>query len=176
MESKLRPIKLINFIFDVDGFEIDGKFLTKELAIVNLKTKEVKSYTFKVGEFSELSKKNKKTVLWLTKNVHGLRFEDSPNDRPQSEVYDIVYEYCLKALLNDQFIGYKGGHYEKDILEHLNHGSLGVNIESYGCPKVEKLVDEESKKYMCDKHVSDNVHCPKVEVFCFMRYLQSLLN
>jgi hypothetical protein len=49
-------------------------------------------------------------------------------------------------------IAYKGGHYEKDLLNSLSIPT--VNLESFGCPKAEKLFDQIIWLETCKNHLS----------------------
>jgi hypothetical protein len=49
-------------------------------------------------------------------------------------------------------IAYKGGHYEKDLLNSLSIPA--VNLESFGCPKAKKLFDQIIWLKTCKNHLS----------------------
>ena len=61
-------------------------------------------------------------------------------------------------------IAYKGGRIERDLLNKPNIPS--IDLQNYGCPKAEKLVDNMVWLETCGKHLTSMVyqHCPKVEV------------
>ena len=70
-------------------------------------------------------------------------------------------------------LAYKGGHYERDLLNRLNIPS--VNLEIYGCPKAERLFDELGWIETCGNHIPGRYqykHCPKVEVEAYNCWLQ----
>ena len=49
-------------------------------------------------------------------------------------------KYKYFYVYSNSTIAYKGGHYEKDLLNSLSIPA--VNLESFGCPKAEKLFDQ----------------------------------
>ncbi|ATY70247.1 OrNV gp005-like protein [Tomelloso virus] len=174
----------IAYLFDLDGFEVDGKFLVKEMAIGELKTGDIRKYTYKVGKFSDLSAENRRRVAWVTQHIHGLYFDNPIYGYNQSALYDHIDEICKLAEKSNSLIGYKGGHYELDILKELGYQHLGYNIENLKCPKLEVLFTKypEAFYYQCSDHhkIKNKIknltlaHCPQMEVYCFMNYISNL--
>ena len=68
-------------------------------------------------------------------------------------------------------IAYKGGHFERDLLEHLQIPS--IDLERLGCPKAEFLFDGLVWLETCGHHFETHSyqHCPKVEVEAFGKWL-----
>ena len=100
----------------------------------------------------------------MYRHVHGLRFEAAYKEAalPQREV-----EGVIRALYKDGLIAYKGGHIEKDILDNM--GLPSVDLEEFGCPKVDSLWSSHySPGRSCGHHKQDTfkfIHCPKQETF-----------
>lgn len=173
--SKLR------YLMDADGFQINGEFLVKELAICDLYTQQISLYRFRVGRFYKLSESSRKQVVWLRNNIHGLNFIDEPLDLPKEQLDILIKMLCVTAHSNNELIGYKGGRYEADLLMRAGFPHLGINIELLGCPRLDLLIDQNPKliNVMCGHHrplkqkgVCVKVpHCPQMEVAYFMNYL-----
>jgi hypothetical protein len=67
-------------------------------------------------------------------------------------------KYKYFYIDSNSTIAYKGGHYEKDLLNSLSIPA--VNLESFGCPKAEKLLDQ---IIWLEPAKTSYQHCPKVE-------------
>lgn len=169
------------YLIDADGFEIDNVFLVKELAVAHFDSEKIDLYCYKVGEYRNLSKINQRRASWVTRHIHGLAFDSPAENLEQDQVLEHLSALCVEAEKQNKRIGYKGGHYELDFLRKLGYGHLGINIESLGCPKLERLFDKypESAQYQCSNHAKiDNTiknltiaHCPKMEVYCFRNFV-----
>lgn len=185
--------KKIKYMFDCDGFSVGGEFLVKEIAIGNLDAMTVDLFHYRLpNSYHQLPPKIKYQVRWLTKNLHGLRYENDLFDLPLSAINETISKLCADCELNGRLIGYKGGHIEVDILKLLNYGHLAVNIEKYGCPRFDVLyktinVTENMPLYhykiACSKHVAVKTisnykkmaHCSRVELVYFMAFLNSFI-
>lgn len=175
----------LGYLIDVDGFEVNKKFLVKELAIGYLDTMQIDLICYKVGRFKDLTVPQQRHVSWVTRYIHGLRFDSKHNEYPQNDVFEHILDICVTAEKNNQLIGYKGGHYELDILKTLGYQHLGYNIEHIMCPKLEVLFEKypEAISEQCSNHQPivnkiRNVtiaHCPRMEIYCFMRFVSELL-
>lgn len=175
----------LRYLIDADGFQVDGKFLVKELAICDLFTRRISLYRFRVGKFNKLNDQNRKQVVWLRNNIHGLDFVDGPLDAPQDQVDQLIVVLCMEAHNNNELIGYKGGRYELDMLTRCGYAHLGFNIELLSCPRLDVLIDQNPNmtSIMCGQHrplrrkMGSGVkvpHCPQMEVAYFMNYLMQL--
>lgn len=188
----LHKAKQIKYIFDCDGFSIDGEFHVKEVAIGNLDTGEINLYHFQLPKlYNQLTGKLKYQVRWLTNNIHGLRYENDHSDLPINEMSIKIQTACVDADLNKRTIGYKGGHIEYDILKRLKYSHLAVNIEIFGCPRFDILyttlnLNKTSPLFnsciQCHKHVKAKnpnkklAHCSRVEVVYFMNFIYNFIN
>lgn len=170
------------FIIDMDGFVHDGEFLCRELGLIqpmllgHLSLAPV-SYRFDLSYF-RLSEKDWRTARYCTRNIHGLPFRPAPREtdvRPLQDLEKIVlgwYERFGRA--RKRSVGYKGGCYERWLLEKL--GIPSVNLESFGCPKFTELVDERDLAHQCQWHTMlrpsrrDQCHCVNVEIHAFHRW------
>lgn len=174
----------IKYIFDCDGFSYSGRFELKEIAIGNLDTSEIELYHAKLTKnFNQLTGKQKRGVCYCTYNLHGMDYSNERGDLPLGAIYDLLENYCIDADSNGRLIGYKGGHYELDILKKLNYAHLAVNIETFGCPRFDILcstLDNTSRFFtryaQCGKHRKLRksqavVHCSRVEIAYFIQFM-----
>nr|WDA64958.1 hypothetical protein NFEMFJFI_00006 [Oryctes rhinoceros nudivirus] len=175
----------LGFLIDVDGFELNRVFLVKELAIGYFKSARIELYSYKVGDYSLLTSAQQRQVSWLTRHIHGLEFDSKDDEHPQSRVADHILDVCRKAEQSNTLIGYKGGHFELDLLREAGYEHLGFNIEQLAYPKLESLFAEYpyAHRESCPNHkgVVEKLkrftiaHCPRMEVYCFMRYTMRLI-
>lgn len=190
------PTRTLRYLIDADGFQIDGQFLPKEVAVCDLYTRNISLYRFKVGKFNKLSEQNRKQVVWVRNNIHGLDFIDGPLDASREQLDHLISIICINAEANNELIGYKGGRYEFNMLSRCGYAHLGINIEMLGCPRLDLLIDQNPHLtgIMCAYHrplikrpstntnATTNItkipHCPQMEVAYFMDYLikMSMLN
>ncbi len=92
----------------------------------------------------------------------------------------ILFPVFLKWFLNCRrvhvkwwsSIAYKGGCIERDLLNKLNIPS--INLQSYGCPKAEKLMDNLIWLDTCGNHLTSMAYqyCPKLEVEAYGLWLR----
>ena len=160
-------------IIDMDGFTIAKKFYCKELGVINIKNDEGSSYHFNLGiKWQDLSPKDRQNCKLVSEKIHKLQFED-PNGIPLANLEGIVrdfYESIKRDTLST--IGYKGGHFERDLLRKLKIPS--VNLEDFGCPKAVYLFEKLAWLETCGMHIGKDpyLHCPKVEVEAFGCWLK----
>ena len=158
-------------VLDMDGFHVMGEFLTRECGFVGITWNEGESVKFNLSPFkSKLSKNDWRTVRYVEKNVIGMSF--SPHK--EEKVYSLktldskIFEWYAKAQTSTRYIvAYKGGCIEK---QHLNKlGIPNVNLEIFGCPKY-NILKENYQGNSCGFH-KKNLHCPKVEVEAFRKWV-----
>ena len=160
-------------IIDMDGFTIAKKCYCKELGVLQIGNDEGSSYHFNLGiNWQDLSVKDQQQCIFVSEKIYKLRFED-PKGIPLANLEGIVQEFyeCIKRDTLST-IGYKGGHFERDLLRKLNIPS--VNLEDFGCPKAEHLFDKLAWLETCGMHIGKDpyLHCPKVEVEAFGCWLK----
>lgn len=164
---------------DLDGFIVDRKFLCRDIAIIPVRPSATAiTANFALGRtYDSLSRRDQITANYVTKFLHGLKFDDTKTD--VLDQADLVHAIDTAISDCDQpLIGYKGGHYEKDILMEI--GIPSINIESMGCPKFDQLILEPKyqrpvlTKPQCRLHRSlptrpngRHFHCPTYEVTVF---------
>ena len=151
----------IDFIIDIDGYDIDGVIEARELAIFNVFENRTKVFRFKLSKtVEELSPAELKKASFTYRTIHGLSFYPLPHEHPIFDQSD------LDQILSSQFetnsiIGYKGGTIEHKLLTHL--GYFRLDLEVLHCPKV-RLLDhfwDVLPCLNCENHVS---FCKNVEI------------
>ena len=166
----------IKYIIDFDGFALSMGFLIKEACILNIADKTIKSYFFNLGDYASLGAADKRQVNWLTKHLHGLSFsrDCKPTDLPSQEAFTpILCEIIEDCRTTGTYIAYKGGIYERDIIESLGGGDAAINLETYDCPTARELLLDKSDgiSLNCGRHISKTSHCPKLECYLYYKWL-----
>nr|WOJ45393.1 AmNV_68 [Apis mellifera nudivirus] len=194
----IKYISRIKYLIDIEGFRVGTQFMAKELGILDMDNYSVWSRYFAVGNFSALSARDRRQVIYLTNNVHGLRYEDEHDDEPQSAICEYVKILASHAASENRLIAYKGGHYELDIISNVGYAHCAFNIESLGCPRFEFIANTQKEWlrdgmiHKCLRHINPRgiltprpselksgirkriLHCPRVELWCFMLWLNWL--
>ena len=125
-------------------FLIHKKFFCKELGIIRVRDVATQSYFFDIGvNWWDLSANDRKTCAYVINHVHRLPFGIAPgvNAYSISALGNIILE-LFKGMCktNNSVIGYKGGHYEKDLLAFLSIPA--IDLENHGCPKAKDLIKD----------------------------------
>lgn len=118
-------------IVEVEGFQLKNDFFVKELAFVNLLTKE-----YWVGIFlppygrQHMKKKYNQELDWCTKHLHGLTWEEG------------LYPYNVAFMMLNHFGAtyqlYTKGKQKVDWIRE--HTALNVlDLEDIGCPPAKEL-------------------------------------
>jgi hypothetical protein len=102
-------------IIDMDGYQIQNKFLCKEMGLLKVGSTVANSFFFDINlRWGDLTHKDRKTCSYVQKRIHKLPFQIS-------ELEAIVENFYIKTRKNpDSTFAYKGRHYEKDLLAKLN--------------------------------------------------------
>lgn len=183
-------IAQVGCIIDFDGFPLKPAFLVKELGYAYVHKNHFGSFTFKVGNYRELTPENQRTVRWVKNHVHGMRFEDDETlDLPQSDLISVVKE-IVAGMDEGQLVAYKGGRIEQDVLRKCKISCM--NLETVGCPKFEVLSKKinhfgDAVKCGLHKHLNSHpvkknkenknlAHCPTMECLCFKQWCLSQIN
>ena len=139
--SQTKALERICLIIDMEGFFLP-KFYVRELGYSNHLGGSGSKYYSMPMKYTELTPSQQKQTAFVTRRIHGMpfnatHFEDA---HPQEQLAeDIVDLYQLHMTEDKPVIAYKGGHIEKDLLKELELGPF-VDLEDFGCPKVEELM------------------------------------
>ena len=158
-------------VVDFDGFYVSSEFLVRECGFVGIHWNEGESVKFNLSSFkSKLSKNDWKTVRYVEKNIIGMKFTPYKGEK----VYNLktldhkILEWYGKTQTPSKYlVAYKGGCVEKKYLNKL--GIPNINLEIFGCPKYDTLKENYQGK-SCGFHEND-LHCPKVEVEAFRKWI-----
>jgi hypothetical protein len=170
-------VKDIAAIIDMDGFSVNGKFLSKELGFLKVGDATAQSFFFDISlRWRDLTPKDLRTCKYVQTRIHKLPFgvPAGIDAIPLSALKETVRNlYC--NMRKNSLLAYKGGNYEKNLLADLNIPS--VNIECFGCPKAQKLFGQMIWLETCGKHLTIDAyqHCPKVEVEAYGLWLEKQL-
>ena len=162
----------ITLIIDLEGFILSSGFIARELGWCTIQGENDSQHFYSRVRYKDLNYKDRRTVRFVYKHIHGLRFEASFKEAalPQRDL-----EAVIRALYRGGLVAYKGGHLEKDLLDKM--GLPSINLEELGCPKADSLWNQ-YKGTSCGHHKTDlfkMVHCPKQETFLFFQWLQNKL-
>ena len=126
----------------MDGFTLKRKFYCRELGMIEVGKDVGESHLFDIGIcWHELTSKEQKSCMFLTRNIHKLPFAASRRSIPLANLNTIVEHFYNTIKRNEEStIGYKGGHFERDLLEQINIPA--INLENFGCPKAEFLFEK----------------------------------
>lgn len=166
----------ICLVIDLEGFHIKsrGGFHVRESRYCDWKRHDIGSKSYQAfGYLRDLPMRDRRTVEYVTKHVHGLPYVAKPreNAKPPYELHDDVRALYEKHRTPQRtLIGYKGGHVEKDLLNSLDIPSH--DLEEDGCPKfrdMERLVGV----WGCGNHQKPSMHhCPKIECVLFVNWMR----
>ena len=161
-------------IVDMDGFTVARQFRCRELGVIEVDKDVAKSYLFDIGiRWLDLSPVDRKTCMFVMRNIHKLPFVASRGSFPLRDLNGIVKTFYDNVKQNEEStIGYKGGHFKRNLLKQLKIPS--VNLEDFGCPKAEFLFNKLVWLETCGQHIGTHPyqHCPKVEVEAFAAWLK----
>lgn len=177
-EDVLEALQRICLIIDFDGFDIGGKFSTREfggVALTHPRNSLPFSHYFSVEKpIKDYSEKDWKTICYTARKVHGLSLFPRRQENASSQdwlpvILKQVWDSCKTPECD--LVAYKGGHYERDMLSALNIPHF--NLENAGCPKADCLPPLEM--YACEHHLCAHhlkFHCPREEVAQFRDWVR----
>ena len=162
-------------ILDMDGFFINKKFHAREVGYVSLTENRSDSYRFKLNHLAvKLSEKDWKTVHYCRKYIHGLTLKCLPWEKNLHHVKNLrellKNTYYTSKREDRNFVAYKGGRIEKDILDEL--GIPSINLEDFGCPKYEELPSPSVPDCGYHVHMNESIHCPIKECVAFSNWIK----
>lgn len=167
----------ICLIIDLDGFTINKIFRVREMGFCSITKQTYGSFRFNLSHLlNEMNETDWKTVCYLQHNLHGLTLEPHPEEQDclkEKDINKIILQLYEKSKTAEKYVvGYKGGTFERDLLEKLQIPYL--NLEDFGCPKFEHLSEPQMKD--CGFHIKiHNVHCPMKECVAFAYWLYEKL-
>ena len=156
-------------ILDLEGYFVQKKFYVRELGWTTWEGHFGAQHYQQPFRWKALSQMDRLTAKYVYHRIHGLPFEDDPQEKARhlENLKRDVLELYAQARTTERFlVGYKGGHVEKDLLQELDLPA--INLEHYGCPKFEKLNTISIIKD-CGHHRFKK-HCAMVESHAFWQW------
>ena len=161
-------------VIDMEGFKVCKKFVVRELGWCDYRGVECEAFQYRPKlPFSALTPQDQRAARYLKRSVHGLSYY--PRTWEAHEVddvcKDVVNVYMRHKSQQRQYVGYKGGHYEKDLLRNLHIPSF--NLELAGCPRFDQM-PRLCTMASCGEHVDPvKHHCAKVECYHFVQWVRA---
>jgi hypothetical protein len=164
-------------IIDLDGFCIQKTFFCRELGVITHGDTYGTSFHFNTPlQFAKLSEKDKIQVKYVQECIHGLSLGD--NKALDQHMVNVIVKRFYEAYRIDtnSVIAYKGGSFERTLLEKL--GIPSFNLELLGCPKAENIYHEMVWLECCGQHTllknknETYKHCPRVEVEAYLHWFE----
>ena len=152
--------------------------------LIKLGTKNMDVTLFFISvPYKNLSDKDKRTVNFVRRKIHGLTYQPLKAEHFQKPkvlgelIWDIYSMYKSCSNGERTVVGYKGGHVEKDLLTKLKIPCL--NLKTLGCPKFDKLrhiIPKNTLLSSCGFYGDNNVHYfPVTESHAFWCWYKSFI-
>lgn len=168
----------LSFILDLEGFFLNKTFHVRELAYYTWNEEHGRHAFFIPVPYKTLSAKDKRTVNFVRRKIHGLTYQPLKAEHFQNPevleklIKDIYSRYKDCSHEKRTVVAYKGGHVKKDLL-------MKLNLETLGCPKYDQLrhiIPKERLVSSCGFHADDTVHhCPVTECYAFWYWYKSFI-
>lgn len=174
-------LKDVVAILDTEFFH-HGSFKTiREIGMANYPLTKVENYHVRPEMLPLDNPKAKKTFNYVKYNIHGLSFfpgKFQPSIK-QSDVAEVIKKFYRAEKKNENSsIAYKGGTYEKNLLQELEIPS--VDLELFSCPPARKsVIIENYRAFACGFHNfcrQGYLHCPSIETAFYSEWLKKFLN
>ena len=106
----------------------------REVCIIEMSTFKIWTYHVKIcSKVEDMSEKDKRTALYVKKNINGL----NPYIWSSYTCFRLIDEFKTYFERNKNFrIAYKGGIYEKKLIEHFGCNSLDVEKYPFCVPPI----------------------------------------
>ena len=160
-------------IIDMDGFVVNKEFYCRELGMLNVDKDTGMSWHFNTGlNWQNLSLKDQKCCAYVCRQIMKLPFNDY-RALQLNHLPEIVKCFYSELKISEtSTLAYKGGHFEKELLQKLNIPA--VNLEIYGCPRADHIFKDMVWLETCGKHFGKNSyrHCAKAEVEAYGLWLK----
>ena len=157
-------------ILDLEGYFVRKQFYARELGWCDWEGRFGVLHYQQPYRWKTLSSVDRHTAIYVYHRVHGLPFEDPPeeNARPLDNLKGDVLELYEQSRTPERFlVAYKGGHVERNLLRELDLPA--TNLEHAGCPKFERL--EIYPIQDCGQHKTRG-HCAMVECQAFWQWMK----
>lgn len=156
-------VNMSSVVIEFEGFQVNtNDFVVKELAFYSVDFGYHGLWSFlPPHSWEQLSPKERKTFAWLTRNLHGLRWDSG----------DLPFSY-LEPILSSLFISYETiyskGLEKVKFLEYLS-GQKIFNLDDFNCPKISFFHTSTVK---CPNHKTHFKHCALTKAFTYGEYIK----
>lgn len=141
----------------------DNNFIPKEVTLYYNGIS--KTFLFKPPyPWQDLNINKRKSVCWVTKNLHGLQWEDGK--QPYKCLFDILNSFVLNKVCNIYTKGSKKAKFLRNLLK-----CNIIDIGELGCCS---LYDEKAKmpdNIFCYHHINNNKYCAKLNAYKLAEWL-----
>lgn len=162
-------------VIDFEGFRYSNKsFIIKELSVCGANFSD--TILLKPPKHLSLfSDKERESFDWLTKNLHGINWNDGFYN------YPFIHEYfvCLRIRFPNALVYVKGVQKQIYVSNFINNV---YNLDNLDCPKVDDL--DSPQIPLCYNHSNFDLqppkeklrHCSKIKSVLFYQWLQNWKN
>ena len=153
-------------VVEFEGFQINANdYVIKELAFYAVDHGYHARWSFLPPyPWEQLSLKKRKTFSWLTRHLHGLRWNNG----------ELAYS-ALEPILLSLFISFKTvftkGLEKTKYLERLSGREI-LNLNDFGCPKIVSL---NVSNVICPSHTFSFKHCALTKAVSYGMYIKDRL-
>ena len=164
-------------IIDLDGYTVQGRFEARELGYYSWQGDRGGWFFDVTVPYKRLTRQEQYEVRKVKRDIMGLPYRPLKQERPvfhqrdlNNKIWQLYQEFSTDVR---RVVGFKGGHFEKDILVKLKIPYK--DLEKLRCPKYDILretitsVDVGCGCHFCpEKH-----HCPQVECEAFWEWTRN---
>ena len=174
--QSFRMLSHVFLILDLEGFEVQGQFLVRELGWCDWTGQHWgHSHYYPTRPYPE-AWKDKHLIRFVRRHIHGLPYTPTHQEqvRPAADLEHDVKDLVQKFQQPDKtVVAYKGGHYEKELLQHW--GIPYFNLEKAQCPKFNAMT-RLCHPTSCSCHDDPwRHHCPQIECYHFVHWMRCQL-
>ena len=160
-------------VLDLEGFEVQGQFLVRELGWCDWSGQHSGHYHYHPSLPHPDSWKDRHQIRFVRRHIHGLPYYPHSREqaRPALQLIHDVKQLVQQFQQSDKtVVAYKGGHYEKDLLERW--GIPHFNLEQAHCPKLNAMKRRlQAASCGCHYHPFRH-HCLQMECYHFVHWMR----
>ena len=169
----LAMLARVCLVLDLEGVELQDQFIVRELGWCDWTGRHSGHVHYHPSVPYPEDWKERRQIRFVRRHIHGLPYYPHGYEKARPAVQ---LEHDVKRLV-EQFqrpdknvVAYKGGHYEKDLLERW--GIPHFNLEQAHCPKFNTMT---RLRYASSCGCHDDPfrhHCPQMECYHFVHWMR----
>lgn len=147
-------------VVDFEGFHLaPRRFIVKELAYCDIRDPAVyECWSFQPPHaFERLHRKKQLTYSWISRNLHGYRWEDG--ELPYAKLREIFL-----SIFNKYSKIYVKGLEKTKFVEYLS-GKTCFNLDDANCPKISDL------SFSCGFHHASQYRCAQTKAVAYANFV-----